>query len=200
MGNSSSTVDGTFSPNTQDEKRRNRSNSATRRIVKASKPHPSSDTDGSLTILTDTDDNVTSGKHGVTKVIAESPAVARELEQEHTDELRKERLLDMAERLRTKREELLQQRRTNPKPIDDKALLQPNPFSRFLSVFSVEPAHPEHKRVFEGGIEDNLNEPVKKRPRPTDLDETWSSPLTLAVAVAVAAVAVAVFLRLGRKS
>ena len=243
MGNNSSAGDelqtakadmNSFSPGTpnmEGASTRPRSNSKTRRIVKAAKPSATSAVASNDNKEQDTVDAAAAAAaqseeepgyykssnkktHTVPKAIAESPSVARELEIEQQDEKRKERQRDMADRQKAKREKLLLERRRSKKDTTDN--LQPNPFSRFLSFLSVEPAHPEHKRAYEAGArnddDDELNEPDEKRLRPSeDADASSISRLStacnssakttaVAVGVAVAAVAIIVAFRLGRQA
>ena len=96
------------------------------------------------------------------------PSVALQDVEESTQEWREERLKAAQSRGKALREKELAQRRKmeTSKSADASA----NPFSRFLSVFSVEPKHPEHKRSFEGTPDDDdeLKGPVEKRRRSCD--------------------------------
>ena len=77
---------------------------------------------------------------------------------------------------KAKREQKLQQHRLTPKAANSVETKQPatpvatpNPMSRFLSAFSVEPKHPEHKRRATEGIPDpDTPKPSEKRLRAQD--------------------------------
>lgn len=152
----------------------------------------------------------------VPKPLAMNPSIARELEQEQYEESRQERIHFTELRQRHKREQHLQKRRTAADQQNSdakKPTPQPNPFSRFLSVFSVQPAHPEHKRALERDREEATPPSGKKfkptdeplgTPDPVDADEeprttpfsNYSVPYhTLAAAAAVLVVAVTVAYR-----
>jgi hypothetical protein len=189
------------------------------------------------------------GKDSIPNEIAESPSVVREIEQEKLEMIKQERKQSSMESQKAKRESILQQRRkgggsctpeplatTNDSPQNDKdntdnitkptatpkkAAVRANPMSRFLSVFSVEPLHPEHKRMFEKSVDDDgtIVEPTEKKRRASDADNALSSStkdnqtdkdlnttedkssltskiLTTSAAVAVAAVVVGILVRL----
>ena len=109
---------------------------------------------------------------------------------------REERRASLEESRRIKREkQLAQHRRGSPQAHRNNA--KPNPFSKFLSYFSVEPEHPTHKRSFETG-DTPLEEPIEKRMR-LDTDEGGRPAgrnninLTYISAGAVAVVAVTAF-------
>jgi thiol:disulfide interchange protein len=192
---------------------RPRSNSAARRIIKAT--HPKADavslvvdvSDGSDEKEEDLEDSGHSHRKNqvISHQITESPSVAREIEQEKAEHLKKERMQTAAERQRAKRDKEMQERRNNPHKHPEQEA-KANPMSRFLSVFSVEPAHPEHKRAFETSPEDkeDLNEPSGKRLRPSetsgdDADKESNKKFSVsAIAVAVVAVVVGVVLRFRR--
>ena len=76
---------------------------------------------------------------------------------------------------KAKREQKLQQHRLTPKAAaatttKETTTPTPNPMSRFLSAFSVEPKHPEHKRRATEGIADSESpkQPLEKRLRAQD--------------------------------
>mmetsp|Transcript_20672 Transcript_20672/g.39291 ORF Transcript_20672/g.39291 Transcript_20672/m.39291 type:complete len:206 (-) Transcript_20672:173-790(-) len=78
---------------------------------------------------------------------------------------------------KAKREQKLQKHRLTPKSAASTAetkqpatpVVTPNPMSRFLSAFSVEPKHPEHKRRATEGIADpDTPKPSEKRLRAQD--------------------------------
>eukprot|EP00527_Entomoneis_sp_CCMP2396_P007196 CAMPEP_0198146130 /NCGR_PEP_ID=MMETSP1443-20131203/27593_1 /TAXON_ID=186043 /ORGANISM="Entomoneis sp., Strain CCMP2396" /LENGTH=240 /DNA_ID=CAMNT_0043809977 /DNA_START=152 /DNA_END=874 /DNA_ORIENTATION=- len=154
-----------------------------RRIIKAVKPTPNP-----LEIPTpggdekkngddDVDDSLDNSIGNMTKTIAESPSVARELELENLEQQKQGRLEEMKNSQRAKREKRLEERRKKDGvgggdddggAVAEKSnTAQPNPFSRFLSVFSVEPKHPEHKRAYEISADDDP-EPPGKIPRADD--------------------------------
>jgi hypothetical protein len=197
---------------------RPRSNSYARRIIKAT--HPVADaaslvvdvSDGAEEKEDEVEEDSSGNSHrrnqAISHPIGESPSVAREIEQEKAEHLKKERMQTAAERQRAKRDKEVQERRNNPRKHPEQET-KANPMSRFLSVFSVEPAHPQHKRAFETSPEDkeDLNEPSGKRPRPSetsgvdDTDKKGTAKFSAAysaVAVAIAAVVVGVVLKLRR--
>jgi hypothetical protein len=196
---------------------RPRSNSNARRIIKATHPKADSESlvvdvsDGSEEKEDELEEDSSGNSHRRNQVIshpiAESPSVAREIEQEKAEHLKKERMQTAAERQRAKRDKEMQERRNNPKKHPEQET-KANPMSRFLSVFSVN-SHPEHKRAFETSPEDkeDLNEPSGKRLRASETsggDDPDKKSITKfsasysAVAFAIAAVVVGVVLRLRR--
>jgi hypothetical protein len=59
--------------------------------------------------------------------------------------------------------------------VDKKPVVTPNPMSRFLRAFSVEPQHPEHKRAYEespSDLKDVGGAPSEKRLRSADDDDS----------------------------
>jgi hypothetical protein len=188
---------------------RPRSNSNARRIIKAT--HPKAD---AASLVVDVSDGAEEKEdshrrhQSISHPIAESPSVAREIEQEKAEHLKKERMQTAAERQRSKRDKEMQERRNNPKKHPEQEA-KANPMSRFLSVFSVD-THPEHKRAFETSPEDkeDLNEPSGKRLRASETSggddpdkksiAKFSASYSATVAVAIAAVVVGVVLRLRR--
>jgi hypothetical protein len=221
MGNNSSTDDVAFSPGSPGDSGRahprERSGSVTRRIVKASKPlvspknsNAAEDNRNALAVKTTLADD-DAGYLSPVAIAENNPSVERELEEEQAEASRQERIQTMEQRQRSKREKAMQQRRTSNNN-EKKTVIQANPFSRFLSVFSVEPAHPEHKRAFEG--DEGIEEPSEKKLRPTDsvdqdeqdeaLEENtksaaFSSSTTLLAAMAVAAISVLVAFHMKKK-
>jgi hypothetical protein len=171
-----------------------------RRVVKAAKPSPSTERETSALNPDAVDDtaNLSPNK----KLVDKLDNLSDEDDFDHVESLQT-RTESMKERQRLRREQALKERRTNPKPKTPKESPQPNPFSRFMRVFSVEPAHPEHKRSYQG--ENVGEEPVVKKPRSIDAesdsddDDSPSSsafsPLTLGAAAAFIAVAVMAFMR-----
>lgn len=160
-----------------------------------------------------------------------SPEVARELEQELVEHNREERIQIAAERQRINRDKKLQEHRQRSSSMEERNADNANksktkkatfnPMSKFLSVFSVEPKHPDHKRsLTDTNIADGeeIKQPSEKKFRKNEStdslgdadaadadDNEWSSsggggggrltPTTVSVMVVVAAVAVGLFLR-----
>ena len=185
MGNSTSTEDLVFSVGSDDKGTVvSPSQQRPRRIVKASMPSPSSSDPNLLATLEET-------KQGELDS-------SKNADDEMAGLSRNERLTTMEQRQRSKREMKLQEKRQqNPPSSSTGAKPEANPFSRFLSVFSVN-SHPEHKRAFEGDAE--IEEPLEKRPRPNDEECSESTKNGLgssakfwlsAVGVAAAAVVLA---------
>jgi hypothetical protein len=190
---------------------RPRSNSAARRIIKAT--HPKADpaslaVDVNVNVSDETEDKLEGSSNRISYPVSDSPSVARENEQEKADYCKKERMQTATERQRANREKEMQERRNKShKHPEQEVKAVANPMSRFLSVFSVEPAHPEHKRAFEESPEDkqDLAEPSGKRLRASETggDDSSSdketskafSSTVIAAVVAVAAVIAGVVLR-----
>jgi hypothetical protein len=205
------TANDNASPSGTSLNQRPRSDSTSRRIIKAT--HPKADgadgSDGAEEKQDEPEEDEDSAsshrRHQViSHAITESPYVAREIEQDKAELLKKERMQTAAERQRAKREKEMQERRNNPGKHPEQEV-KANPMSRFLSVFSVEPKHPEHKRAFETSPEDkeDLKEPSGKRLRPSetsgddpDKDKESNTKFSVpALAVAIVAVIVGVVLR-----
>ncbi|CAB9498039.1 expressed unknown protein [Seminavis robusta] len=128
---------------------------------------------------------------------------------DQTTEWRNERLKLTGKRGKALREKELQERRKN-NTANESANATANPFSRFLSVFSVEPQFPEHKRSLETDDDKEQLQPSGKRLKAStddtddddDIDKTSSggvSWMVAAAAVAAVAVGVAIALQRGRK-
>lgn len=222
MGNNSSTVDvpssststsGTAANAAAATADRSTTPQRSRRIVKATIPSPSTsehDLTEKANGKSDDDDGKPtryylspSDPHTVPPR-GQGSAVARELDDEQYEESRQERIVTMEKRQRNKREQKMQERRNNPSTTATKKTTEANPFSRFLSVFSVEPAHPEHKRAFEGDAE--IEEPSGKKLRPSEENDEnttnksalgggSSGILLAAIGVATVAVILAVHLK-----
>jgi len=194
--------------------RRPRSGSTSRRIVKAAHPKPIVDTaliesqpNKQQDDEKDNDKPLDGSWRPIPASVAEnSPSIARELDQEMAKKVKQERMQTAAERQRLKREKEKEERRKNQP--HRQSNVKPNPMSRFLSAFSVQPQHPEHKRCFEKPAEkEEYPEPLEKRLRSSDSsapgegeststsDNTIWTRTTVASAVAVTAIAVAVVLR-----
>lgn len=132
-----------------------------RRVVKAAKPSPSVEREVPSADADEVEDDMHVSPQR--KLIEKSDSLS--VEDEHVESLQN-RIVSMEERQRLRREQALKERRTNPKSKPPKESPQPNPFSRFMRVFSVEPAYPEHKRSYQG---ENIDEePVVKKPRSID--------------------------------
>lgn len=87
--------------------------------------------------------------------------------EETAESWRQERQKASEKRAKALREKELQERRK--KSSSQTADATANPFSRFLSVFSVETKHPEHKRSLETEPgDDDLKGPSEKRLKPSD--------------------------------
>lgn len=102
--------------------------------------------------------------------IAESPSVAREQVQETYEHFKEDRRHTMAERQKATREHKRKERRTSSSSSSAPAAVpavSANPMSRFLSIFSVEPLYPWHKRSYEKATDDLMDEPSEKRLRPS---------------------------------
>ena len=192
----------------------------TRRIVKAVKPTFSPDAlvlpegESKKENEDDEDSERKRGRRSVPRdlplPIHESPSMAREQELEKMKEQKKERLETMQENQRARREKRLEDRRhrfvnpNEPTIPDGVATVKPNPFSKFLSVFSVEPKYPEHKRSYEVS-ENDEPEPDIKKPRalaqgeePNDSGESNSflrNGVIAATAAAIAAIVAGVLLK-----
>ena len=135
--------------------------------------------------------------------LADSP-VRRELIQEEADSTRNKRIESAKGHQSAKREKIVMERRLHPKPKDTTIESpKPNPFSKFISSFSVACKHPEHKRAFQVTPldKDDLAEPMEKRPRadqslpesPTN-DDDGSYQSNLPVILTTVAVVVLAFM------
>lgn len=200
----------------------------TRRIIKASTPRSGAKSpvvglgcntdviDGDLVLLSKTDSAANPQESVLMKhpdripnPIAESPAVARELQQEMVDSVKEELKQTTNERQRNHRNKTLQERRqlAQPSPsvdANDKENLKANPMSRFLSVFSVEASQPEHKRPYRSSMKNPGDEPAEKRLRassednsPEDKNGVDSQAFTIKSAAVVALVAATVAVLVG---
>jgi predicted metal-dependent peptidase len=126
---------------TDGNKGRPRSNSNARRIIKAT--HPKADAVSLVVDVSDaaeekedeTEEDSSGNSHRrhqvISHPIAESPSVAREIEQEKAEHLKKERMQTAAERQRSKRDKEMQERRNNPKKHPEQET-KANPMSRFF--------------------------------------------------------------------
>lgn len=123
----------------------------------------------------DDDDDVLEGssrgkhkkQHDPNPIIVED---AREI----VDNWRDERLKASQNRGKALREkDLAERRKMNSNKTADASA---NPFSKFLSAFSVQPKYPEHKRSFEGDpADDDLKGPSEKRRKSCDLNDPEDS-------------------------
>lgn len=94
-----------------------------------------------------------------------------ELLQESLTKDKQERLQKLQSDQKNRRNKAVEERRkTTPTPSE----VQPNPFSRFLSVFSVEPQFPNHKRRYEPS-ESELGE-IYEEPKRPKLDPSREEP------------------------
>ena len=197
--------------------RRPSSGSTSRRIVKAAHPKPIVDTVPTEVQPKEKEEEEKGDEKPMegswrsipSPVVENNPSIARELDQEMAEKVKQERMQTAAERQRLKREKEKEERRKNQPHRQSNA--KPNPMSRFLSAFSVQPQHPEHKRSFEKPAEkEEYPEPSEKKLRPSDSsapsgagepsssDDTIWTRTNVASAVAIAAIAVAVALRWAR--
>ena len=224
MGNepSSERTNGTVTSPSKDAYRASVSPANTRRIVKAVKPTPSPggpeiSPEEKDNLRDEEDDNEDSKQRNRRSHLRdapipphESPSIAREVELEKLKEQKQERLETMQTNQRLRREKRLDDRRKrNPqdggggdaKNSETSSQVQVNPFSKFLSVFSVEPKYPEHKRSYEVSEDDEPEPSVKKaRASLENNDSTGRQSLLLtgAVTAAVLAIGVGIFLRASR--
>jgi len=127
-----------------------------RRIVKASAPTPTASNKQSG----EEADSVVEGSDPDTII---SSSNDEELLQESIEHSRQKRLQQLAADQRLKRSSKQAQGRTLPK----KNTAQANPFSRFLSAFSVDTKYPHHKRAYDES-ESGEEEPPSKHPRTED--------------------------------
>lgn len=99
------------------------------------------------------DDENTSHKQHLPAVL--SPKASTELLEDSMEQARNKRLEALAREQKSKRDKLLEERRKMASSDDPnqkkKETSQPNPFSKFLRAFSVEPVFPHHKRAYEEG-------------------------------------------------
>ena len=171
-----------------------------RRVVKAAKPSPSAEREASAA---DPDELEDTGVVSPNKKLVDKLDSLSYDEDDQVESLQS-RIVTMEERQRLRRDQTLKERRTNPKSKSTKESPQPNPFSRFMRVFSVEPAYPEHKRSYQG--ENGGEEPVVKKPRSTDAESDSDddadlppssifSPIGIGAAAAFIAVVVMALLR-----
>jgi len=86
------------------------------------------------------------------------------------EESRQKRMQQLAADQRSKRSAAQQQGRTNPTPKTTK----PNPFSRFLTAFSVDSQYPHHKRAHDEREE--AEEPPLKHARTLEEDDEYDDP------------------------
>ncbi len=94
-----------------------------------------------------------------------------ELLQESLTKDKQERLQKLHSDQKNRRSKAVEERRKGtPSPSE----VQPNPFSRFLSVFSVEPQFPSHKRRYEPS-ESEIGE-IEEEPKRPKLDPSRDEP------------------------
>lgn len=205
-----------------------------RRIIKATQPKPlEGGGDEKKDVDDDDDDDNNKHHHHNDKNfgVLESPSIAREIQQEESEKRKLERFGKTAERRKTLQEKKLEERRKqmtqkqlgssdsngSATTTNTEASPAANPMSRFLSVFSVEPKYPEHKRkVSDGGDTDNddddTDRPSEKRLKIDESNVTGKSlsddgtmggiirqPSRMVILVSVVAAAAAVTLMIARK-
>ena len=186
-----------------------------RRIVKASPPvkldisAPTASTGStSSKPLKNTNDEEEQDNHvSALPPVQSSPSVYKEIQQESLEQHRQQRIAETVHHSKDKRTKLQQQKRRE-QPETNKT--QANPFSRFLSAFSVESKFPSHKRSYETTPSEVSDEPLEKRFKEEedsqqaksspssgggDSASSWNNLSLLLVAGAVAAVVVALRLR-----
>jgi hypothetical protein len=199
-----------------------------RRIVKASPPvkldisaptvstagtssstRTSTSTSTSSKPLKNTEENEDAHAHVSTlPPVQSSPSVYKEIQQESLEQHRQQRIAETVHHSKDKRTKLQQQNRRE-QPETNKT--QANPFSRFLSAFSVESKFPNHKRSYETTPSEVSDEPSEKRFKEEEEDSqppksspssgggdsasSWNNLSLFLVAGAVVAVVVALRLR-----
>jgi len=114
-----------------------------RRIVKANAPTLNSSGSGSGSGGVEEEDDA--GAAGADPVTIISPSNDEELLQESIEHSRQKRLQQLAADQRSKRSTKQAKGRTNP----SRNAAQANPFSRFLTAFSVDTKYPHHKRSYD---------------------------------------------------
>jgi hypothetical protein len=159
-----------------------------RRIVKASPPvkldvsaptlSTSSSAAGSSTPLKNKKEEEEEDAHVSTlpPAVQSSPSVYKEIQQESLEQHRQQRIAETVHHSKDKRTKLQQQKRRE-QPETNKT--QANPFSRFLSAFSVESKFPDHKRSYETTPSEVSDEPLEKRfkeEEDDDSEQAKSSP------------------------
>jgi hypothetical protein len=187
-----------------------------RRIVKASPPVKLDISAPTLSIrsstgskpLKNTNDEEQEDTHVPTlPPVQSSPSVYKEIQQESLEQHRQQRIAETVHHSKDKRTKLQQQKRREQSETNK---TQANPFSRFLSAFSVESKFPSHKRSYETTPSEVSDEPSEKRFKEEedseqaksspssgdgDLASSWSNLSLLLVTGAVVAVVVALRLR-----
>lgn len=187
-----------------------------RRIVKASPPvkldttaqTASTGSTSSKPLKNTKDEEVEDNHVSTLPPVQSSPSVYKENQQESLEQHRQQRIAETVHHSKDKRTKLQQQKRRE-QPETNKT--QANPFSRFLSAFSVESKFPNHKRSYETTASEVSDEPLEKRFKEEEEDSqqaksspsseggdsasSWNNLSLLLVAGAVAAVVVALRLR-----
>lgn len=168
-----------------------------RRIIKATAPVPSSTSTSVTASISsaeseDSSENNARSKKYLTII---SNSNDERLLQESIEQERAKRMQKLAADQKTKRGKQQQQRREKPHSINAKA----NPFSKFLSAFSVEPKYPSHKRAHSSN-DQKLDEPPPKLPRLDDYERKehalpWRETIAFAAVGAVASLAAFLFFR-----
>lgn len=160
-----------------------------RRIIKATHPAQSTATTSSAAKKEEDEEESTHhGKHHLPAVL--SPKASSELLQESIVLSKSKRLEQLSREQKSKRDKLLEAKRRGIKTGSDsgssddesgekkkkKETPQPNPFSKFLRVFSVEPQYPHHKRSYEEGEIDREEAAVEKKATSTAATSGRHSP------------------------
>jgi hypothetical protein len=185
-----------------------------RRIIKGAAPKSSSSSTHTSTTKEEEEEdgdqpaksfnnNSTSSEDTVTVI---SDSNDEELLQESIANSRQKRMQRLAADQKSKRESKQSAGRTHPNKIQASA----NPFSRFLSAFSVDTKYPHHKRAYEDQEDDlhdgpppkhqKMNESGKDNDKSSSLGKTilaelWRESLPLVAAAAVASLAMLLVFR-----
>ena len=143
-----------FTATTQGGNDDNNSSTNRRRIVKATPPRSGSPPVSTTPVkqAPSEDDHPHSKQHHLPAVL--SPKASTELLEESMEQSKTKRLEKLSRDQKSKRTQKLNERRKNNNTGNDsqkKETTQANPFSKFLKIFSVDAAYPEHKRPYEEG-------------------------------------------------
>jgi hypothetical protein len=134
-----------------------------RRIIKAMPPTPTINTS-----VDSKDGIMQSDEHHHQDETVITPSNDNETLQDSIDQDRQKRMQQLAADQKSKRSEKQAEGRSQPHKIEAKA----NPFSRFLSAFSVDTKYPNHKRTHD---DEGSDEPPPKQPRTDDYNSTSDS-------------------------
>lgn len=173
-----------FSPPSKSGTGNVKTNPSRRRIIKATPPPPAAAMPKASKPAKDDDDQDIphAGKQHLPAVL--SPKASSELLQESLEQSKSKRLEQLSREQRSKRDKLLDAKRRGAKTGSDggdssddekaekKPKPQPNPFSKFLRVFSVEPEYPHHKRSYEEGAIDREEEAATSAEKATTAAST----------------------------